>query len=79
MPTAKPRINLTLNQGLYDLLTDYARALGVSRSAAAVALIETGWNDMLDVVQKRAELDRAAAKTAASVPLATLKTQLDRL
>ena len=79
MPTEKPRINLTLNQGLYDLLTEYARALGVSRSAAAVALIETGWNDMLDVVQKRAELDRATAKTAANVPLASLKTQLDRL
>jgi len=42
MPTAKPRINLTLNQGLYDLLTEYARALGVSRSAAAGRCKKTG-------------------------------------
>lgn len=70
MPTAKPRVNVTMDQSLYDLLSRYARALGVSRSAAVEMLLHSGWNGMIDVVKRHSELEVSKGRVGVNPEMA---------
>lgn len=61
MPTAKPRVQVTLSQPAYDTITRVAKARGVSRSEVLAELAEAA-RPALDRVAELIEVSKAAPK-----------------
>ncbi len=61
MPTAKPRVNVAMDQGDYDLLSAFAASQGVSRASVLVELWQMAAPVMARVLKLVEEVERAKA------------------
>lgn len=75
MPTAKPRVNVVLEQASFDLLTEFASSQGVSRSSVLADLWETASPVMARVLKMVREVQRAKDSVREGIRAAAIEAE----
>lgn len=75
MPTAKPRVNVVLDQSSFDLLTEFAASQGVSRSSVLADLWETASPVMARVLKMVREVQRAKDSVREGIRAAAIEAE----
>ena len=75
MPTAKPRVNVVLDQSSFDLLTEFAASQGVSRSSVLAELWETASPVMARVLKMVREVQRAKDSVREGIRAAAIEAE----
>lgn len=75
MPTAKPRVNVVLDQSSFDLLTEFAASQGVSRSSVLADLWETASPVMARVLKMVREVQRAKESVRDGIRAAAIEAE----
>ena len=79
MPTAKPRVNVTMNQDDYDLLSAFAARQGVSRSEILVDLWQMAAPVMARVLKLLEEAERAKESVRDGIRQAAEEAELQMM
>lgn len=79
MPTAKPRVNVTMNQDDYDLLSAFAARQGVSRSEILVDLWQMAAPVMARILKLLEEAERAKESVRDGIRQAAAEAELQMM
>ena len=79
MPTAKPRVNVTMNQDDYDLLSAFAARQGVSRSEILVDLWQMAAPVMARVLKLLEEAERAKESVRDGIRQAAAEAEMQMM